>query len=105
MKHRHTRIAATAVAALGLAMGATIAGASSAHAVGAVWNCNELTPSPTVPGEVDGSFCQIAADGEGFLEQDGTTEYLCFTFHRELEYSASQGYWWDVVADGCTSPE
>src|SRR5271170_6217569 len=105
MKHRCTRIAVTAAAALGLAVGAIITGAGSAHAAGSVWNCNDLTPSLSVPGQVVGSFCQVGVQGEGFLEQDGTTEYLCSSFHSELEYSSSQGYWWDVIAKGCTSPE
>jgi hypothetical protein len=101
VKHRHTRIAVSAVAILGLAMGASIIGAGSAHAVVNVWNCTELTPSFTVPGEVDGSFCQVDSGGQGILELGGTQEYYCASFHRILESSPSMGNWWDVTAEGC----
>jgi hypothetical protein len=105
VKHRRTRGAATAVAILGLTMGAIIVGAGSAHAVGADWGCTTVSGYAST---AYGTHCQGYGGGTGWLvlEPVGTIEYRCTSFSaEEVIPPYPQAPYYNVSGSGCTAYE
>lgn len=100
MKYRHTRTAVTAVAALGLAMGATIIGAGSAQAVDSTWRC-QVVSSPLVNGAANGSSCTGVGTGTGWLAQPGADGEWTIVYRCDHFTTFPDGPNYDVDASGC----